>query len=86
MRYYKITALGGHCGARRSIDLIFYIEAENMFEAMTKCRKMPAVKHTKPYAIKMAVEISKEEYIESREGYSAYDAYRSGDEEDIRGE
>lgn len=77
MKYYKITARGGHVGSRREVSLVFYFEAKNIHEAIQSARDMPGVKHNKPDAITSAKEISREEYEQSIDGYSAYDIYNN---------
>lgn len=69
MKYYFVTVQRGHLGTRRSDDLKFAIEAENITTACVKAQQMPMVKHSKP--ISRAIEISKEEYNEFRKT-SAY--------------
>lgn len=34
MKYYKVTAIGGHVGAGNNIDLTFYFCAKDMFSAI----------------------------------------------------
>jgi hypothetical protein len=77
MKYYKITASGGHMGAGNIIPLTFYFKAKNMHDAIKQARSMPCVKHDKTDAITNAKEISKEEYEQSINGYSAYDVYNN---------
>lgn len=50
-KYFKVICERGHCGARHSLDIAFYIKAMNAADALFKARKMPAVKHSKmpPY-------------------------------------
>ena len=77
MKYYKITVSGGHVGAGNTITLTFYFEAKNMYEAIKRVCSMPCVKHDKPDVVTNAKEISKEEYEQSINGYSAYDIYNN---------
>jgi predicted GIY-YIG superfamily endonuclease len=77
MKYYKITARGGHIGSKREVSLVFYFEAKNINDAIKRARNMPGVKHNKPDAITNAKEISKEEYEQNIEGYSAYNVYNN---------
>ena len=77
MKYYKITARGGHIGSGRETPLVFYFKAKNIHEAIQSARDMPGVKHNNPGAISDAREISKEEYESSIIGYSAYDIYNN---------
>ena len=77
MKYYKITARGGHVGSGREIPLVFYFKAKNMYEAIRSARYMPGVKHKKSGAIFDAREINKEEYESNVTGRSAYDIYNN---------
>lgn len=77
MKYYKITAKGGHVGSGREMPLVFYLEAKDMHDAIKQACGMPCVKHNKPDAITNAKEISREEYKQNIEGYSAYDVYNN---------
>lgn len=77
MKYYKVTARGGHVGAGNIIPLTFYFKAKDMHDAIKQARNMPCVKHDKSDVITNAKEISKEEYEQSIDGYSAYDVYNN---------
>lgn len=77
MKYYKVTAIGGHVGSGNIIPLTFYFKAKDMNDAIKQARSMPCVKHDKPDVITNAKEISKEEYEQSIDGYSAYDIYNN---------
>ena len=77
MKYYKITAKGGHVGSKREVPLVFYFKAKNIHEAVRSARDMPGVKHNKPDVITNVKEISREEYEQNVEGYSAYDIYNN---------
>ena len=69
MKYYKVICQRGHCGCGKSLDIVFYIKANDAVDAFYKARKMPAVKHTRiPPSIK---EISYTDYMENRK-VSAY--------------
>jgi hypothetical protein len=77
MKYYKIIAKGGHVGSGNIIPLAFYFKAKDMHDAIKQARSMPCVKHDKPDVITNAKEISKEEYEQSVDGYSAYNVYNN---------
>jgi hypothetical protein len=77
MKYYKITANGGHVGSGNIIPLTFYFEAKDMCDAIKQARSMPCVKHDKSNVITNAKEISRKEYENSIDGYSAYDVYNN---------
>lgn len=67
--YYRVRAQQGHAGARNYTEIVFYIKAQNIVNAMWKAKRMPSVKHSQP--IVSATEISLEEYQEGRK-ISAY--------------
>lgn len=67
--YYHVRAQRGHAGARNYTEIVFYIKAQNIVNAMWKARRMPSVKHSQ--SIISATEISLEEYQEGRK-ISAY--------------
>lgn len=71
MRYYAVSCLRGHCGARHSQEITFVFCAKDMAEAMEKARKMPSIKHHNNACVIGAREISAEEYVERRK-ISAY--------------
>ena len=77
MKYYKITVNGGHVGAGNIISLTFYFKAKDMNDAIKQSHRMPCVKHDKPDVVTNAKEISREEYEQSINGYSAYDIYNN---------
>lgn len=77
MKYYKITVNGGRVGAGNIISLTFYFKAKDMNDAIKQARRMPCVKHDQPDVITNAKEISKDEYEQSINGYSAYDIYNN---------
>ena len=77
MKYYKITVNGGHVWAGNIISLTFYFKAKDMNDAIKQARRMPCVKHDQPDVITNAKEISKDEYEQSINGYSAYDIYNN---------
>lgn len=77
MKYYKITISGGHVGAGNTIPLTFYFKAKDMCDAIKQAYGMPCVKHDKPDALINAREISREEYEQNIDGYSAYDVYNN---------
>lgn len=68
-KFFKVQAERGHIGAGGEVDITFYFEADNAYDAMCQARKMPGVKHHKmPNKIE---EITEEEYLEGRK-QSAY--------------
>lgn len=67
--YYRVRAQQGHAGARNYTEIVFYIKAQNIVNAMWKAKRMPSVKHSQ--SIVSATEISLEEYQEGRK-ISAY--------------
>ncbi len=69
MRYFKIVAPRGHCGVGHSTEIAFVFQAANLLEAMSKAKRMPAVKHTR--MILSGKEITEAEYREYRKT-SAY--------------
>lgn len=68
-KYFKVYANRGHLGAGKSGEIIFYIKAKQICDAVRQAQKMPGVKHCQ--FIAKALEISREEYIEGRK-ISAY--------------
>lgn len=48
-----------------------------MNDAIKQAHRMPCVKHDKPNVVTSAKEISREEYEQSINGYSAYDIYNN---------
>lgn len=73
MKFYLVTCHRGHCGCGRSTEITFAIEATDLLAAMSKAKRMPAVKHTR--AIICGKEITREVYIEYRR-VSAYDRFK----------
>ena len=73
-------ARGGHVGSGKSVSLIFYFKAKDIFDAMAKCKRMPAVKHNRSNTIQSAMEITEEEYNECGLNHSAYDVYNDAEE------
>jgi len=71
MNYYKVVALRGHVGAGKESTLTFAVEADSVYDAMQIVRRMPAVKHDRPNAIKSTEIITKEEFDKLRKD-SAY--------------
>lgn len=69
--YYRINALAGHVGSKKSRLLTFYIEAESVTDALKIVRSMPMVKHNHPRAIQSVKLITKEEY-DNNINYNAY--------------
>lgn len=61
MNYYKAHAASGHMGSRNEGELIFYIKAKSIIEAMKIAKKFPAVKHSRTPNLVM---ITEEEYNE----------------------
>lgn len=61
MNYYKAHAASGHMGSRNESELIFYIKARSMIEAMKLAKRFPAVKHSRTPNVTL---ITKEEYEE----------------------
>ena len=70
MRYFKITAKQGHCGAGRYRPITFAVYGNNLLEAMDHVKKMPSVKHRE--MILCGHEISFSEYCAYRK-ISAYE-------------
>ena len=70
MKYYAITCIRGHQGARNDNALItFYVEATDIIAAAKVAQRMGGIKHTKmPVNCK---QITKEEY-EFRRKENAY--------------
>lgn len=68
-KYFKVYANRGHLGAGKSGEIIFYIKAKQICDAVEHAQKMPGVKHGQ--FIAKALEISHEEYIKGRK-ISAY--------------
>lgn len=60
MKYYSVKVKMGHMGTGNYIPVTVYVQAEDMFSAMKKAQKLPAVKHDKTPLL--AKEITKEEY------------------------
>lgn len=75
-KFYKVVARGGHWGAGKYAELIFYIKAKDALSASQQVKKMPCVKHSNPYAIISVSEITQDEYIDKRQNGSAYDIYK----------
>ena len=69
IKYFKVHALKGHLGAGKSAEIIFYIKAPHIANAIKIAKSMPTVKHSK--FIISAKEISDTEYLEGRKT-SAY--------------
>ena len=72
MKYYAITCIRGHQGARNDNALItFYVEAKDIITAAKVAQRMGGIKHTKmPLNCK---QITKEEYDQWRYKYPEYD-------------
>lgn len=68
-KYFKIYTNRGHLGAGKNGEIIFYIKAKRICDAVKQVQKMPAVKHSQ--FVTTAKEISLEEYLEGRK-ISAY--------------
>lgn len=61
MKYYRAVGERGHCGTKKSCELTFYIEAEDIIKAYDKLKAMPAIKHSRvPLNV---VEIDQKEYF-----------------------
>lgn len=81
IKFWQVTARGGHVGAGNATELVFYIKAPNAIRASDAVKKFPAVKHHKHNAILKVVEITETEYLENLSGYSAYDRYNNRKED-----
>ena len=81
IKFWKVTARGGHVGAGNTAELVFYIKAPNAIGASDAVKRFPAVKHHKNNAILKVVEITGAEYLENLSGYSAYDRYNNRKED-----
>lgn len=81
IKFWKVTARGGHVGAGNTTELVFYIKAPNAIRASDAVKRFPAVKHHKNNAILKVVEITEVEYLENLSGYSAYDRYNNRKED-----
>lgn len=81
IKFWKVTARGGHVGAGSATELVFYIKAPNAIRASDAVKRFPAVKHHKNNAILKVVEITETEYLENLSGYSAYDRYNNKKED-----
>ena len=68
-KYYKVTTYRAHVGIGKTVDITFYIAAQNALHASRIAQRMPGVKHSK--TIMSCVPISMEEYLEGRK-LSAY--------------
>ena len=65
MAYFKVIVKVGHLGKGHSTEIPLYIEANNMYSAMKKAQKIPAVKHTRiPDKVQV---ITEEEFLAGRE-------------------
>ena len=60
MKYYSVKAKMGHMGTGNYTPVTIYIQADDMFSAMKKAQRLPAVKHDKTPLL--AKELTKEEY------------------------
>lgn len=74
MKYYKVIAKRGHCGAKKHSDFLLGIAAENAVDAAFRAMKFPSLKHS---SIPQVVEISHDEYLEIRK-VNAYSRYKQG--------
>ena len=68
-KYYKVTTYRAHVGIGKTVDITFYIAAQNAAHASRIAQRMPGVKHSR--MIMSCVPITAEEYIEGRK-MSAY--------------
>ena len=62
MKYYKVQVTLGHLGIGQGLEAWLYIESKNMLDAVRRAKNFPGVKHSR--LPMMALEISKEEYLE----------------------
>lgn len=63
MNYYKAYAASGHMGSRNEGELVFYIKANSMINAMRIAKKFPAVKHSRTPDLMMITEAEYNEGI-----------------------
>lgn len=71
-KYYKVTTYRAHVGIGKTVDITFYIAAQNALHASRIAQRMSGVKHSR--CVMSCVPISMEEYIEGRK-VSAYHRY-----------
>lgn len=68
-KYYKVTTYRAHVGIGRTVDITFYIAAQNALHASRIAQRMSGVKHSR--MVMSCVPITVEEYLEGRK-VSAY--------------
>ena len=71
-KYYKVTTYRAHVGIGKTVDITFYIAAQNAAHASRIAQRMPGVKHRR--CVMSCVPITAEEYLEGRKR-SAYHRY-----------
>ena len=68
-KYYKVTTYRAHVGIGRTVDITFYIAAQNALHASRIAQRMPGVKHSR--CIMSCIPITYEEFAAGRK-VSAY--------------
>ena len=75
-KYYKVTTYRAQVGVGKTVDITFYIAAQNALHASRIAQRMPGVKHSR--CVMSCVPITMDEFLEGRK-ISAYHAH------DLRG-
>ena len=75
-KYYKVTTYRAHVGVGKTVDITFYIAAQNALHASRIAQRMPGVKHSR--CVMSCVPITMAEFLEGRK-ISAYHTH------DLRG-
>lgn len=71
MEFYKISATIGHLGAGKSAQIILYVYAENISDAIRRVKNMPMVKHEANLPITKIILVSEDEFFKN----SIYNPY-----------